>query len=279
MELQINDFQVPAPISFNYDQIVAELAKKTQEYSAMVYSEEQIREAKADRAQLNKLKTALNDERKRIEREYLEPFQDFKSKINYLIGLIDEPIEAIDSQIKAQENKAKEEKKAFLEKWFLTAEGKPEWLQFEQLFESRWLNATVKVPAIQDEINARIRLINQDLKTLSTMSFGFEATEVYKTSLNLNSAIAEGQRLEAIQKAKEEAERKAKEEEEKAKEPIEEPKAEPVSVPQTEEKKKLYAVMLCVEPSRVESTMKALDEMGVKAKFMTYDKDNKVWRL
>ena len=48
-------------------------------------------------------------------------------------------------------------------------------------------------------------------------SFGFEATEVYKSTLDINRAINEGRRLEEIQRRKEEAEKARKEAEERAK--------------------------------------------------------------
>ena len=63
--------------------------------------------------------------------------------------------------------------------------------------------------SIQEEINARVEQIKNDLATLSNLpEFGFEATEVYKTSLDMNKAISEAQRMSQIQKAKAEAEAK-----------------------------------------------------------------------
>ena len=67
MELKVNEVQIPDAISFNYDELKQELAEKVSMYETMVYTEEQIKEAKADKASLNKLKKALNDER--IKRE------------------------------------------------------------------------------------------------------------------------------------------------------------------------------------------------------------------
>ena len=48
-----------------------ELTEKVSMYETLVYTDDQIKEAKADKAQLNKLKKALNDERIRIEKEYM----------------------------------------------------------------------------------------------------------------------------------------------------------------------------------------------------------------
>ena len=157
-------------------------------------------------------------------------------------------------------------------------ENKPDWLDFDRIFDEKWLNATVSMPVIHDTITTRIRLIRQDLNTLSTMPFAFEATEAYKTSLDLNSAIAEGQRLEAIQKAKEEAQRKAEEAkaaaEQVKEEPKEEPKVEePVSVPQTqvEEKKGTYALAFQIEPSKLPMVKQFFRENGIATLDLHYE--------
>ncbi|WNV59438.1 DUF1351 domain-containing protein [Oscillospiraceae bacterium NTUH-002-81] len=73
MELRVEEYQLPQKISFNFEELKAELQEKTQHYETMVYTDDQIKEAKADRANLNRLKKALNDERIRREKEYLAP--------------------------------------------------------------------------------------------------------------------------------------------------------------------------------------------------------------
>lgn len=68
MELRVNEVQIPENITFNYEELKQELTKKVSMYETMVYTDDQIKEAKADKAQLNKLKKALNDERIRREK-------------------------------------------------------------------------------------------------------------------------------------------------------------------------------------------------------------------
>ena len=68
MELKINEIAIPDQIVWNFDELKTELAEKVREYEITIYSEDQIKEAKADRAALNKLKKALNDERIRREK-------------------------------------------------------------------------------------------------------------------------------------------------------------------------------------------------------------------
>ena len=102
----------------------------------------------------------------------------------------------------------------------------PEWLQLSQIWDDRWLNKTVSIATAKSDIKDALSRISEDLTTLSAMpEFGFEATEVYKTTLDMNKALNEGRRLSDIQKRKQEQEAQAKAEAEAAK--AAEPKPEP----------------------------------------------------
>ena len=215
MELRMNEYQIPSQILFNYEELKQELTEKVNVYTSLVYTDEKIKEAKEDRANLNKLKKALNDERIRREKEYMAPFNAFKSQVNEIIGIIDKPIEVIDRQIKEFENVQKQNKLEEITKFFNSVEH-PDWLFLYMIQSDKWTNASTSMKSIQEEIKSKIEQINKDLVTLSNLpEFGFEATEVYKTSLNINKAVSEAQRMSQIAKAKAEAEAaKARAEEE-----------------------------------------------------------------
>lgn len=210
MELKVKEITLPEALTFNYEELKAELTAKAEHYESLVFTSEQLPEAKAERAKLNNLKKALNDERIRLEKEYMQPFNDFKAKINEIIGIIDRPTQAIDSQVKSFEANQKAEKKEKIEAYFI-GRNPFEWLNLEQIFNEKWLNASAKMPNVTGEIDSRIESIKKDLETLQNLpEFGFEATEEYKQSLDLNKAIAEGHRLSEIQKKKAEAEAELK---------------------------------------------------------------------
>lgn len=229
MELQIEDVQLPEQIKFNFEDLKSEIQAKAHEYEVSVYTEDNIKAAKADRASLNKLKKALNDERIRREKAYMKPFNEFKAQINELIGLIDKPILAIDSQIKGYEDSKKDEKRQeIIEMW--DKKDKPEFLGFDRIYNPKWLNATISLKKIEEDMDLLIATVKANLDTLDSLpEFGFEAKEVYKTTLDLQRAIAEGQRLAEIQKRKEEAERQQAELKKAIKEEEERIKNEPVA--------------------------------------------------
>lgn len=208
MEMKVTEYQLPEKISFNFDELKAELTEKVSMYETMVYTDENIKDAKADRANLNKLKKALNDERIRREKEYMVPFNEFKAQINEIISIIDKPVAVIDKQVKAFEEQQKQDKLDAITNFF-NSTLHPEWLHFSQILDEKWLNASTSMKSVQDAIDARLEQITNDLSTLANLpEFGFEATEVYKRSLNMNNAISEAQRMSQIAKAKAEAEAK-----------------------------------------------------------------------
>lgn len=222
MELKVNEYNLPGQILFNYKELKEELTEKVSVYETLVYTDDNIKEAKADRANLNKLKKALNDERIRREKEYMQPFNDFKTKINEIIGIIDKPVAVIDKQVKEFEEQKKAEKMEAIKEYWTNLLEVPDGLALEEIFDNKWLNASVSMKSIQDAITASIDKFNQDMATLANLpEFGFEAQQVYISSLDLNKALAEGQRMTQIAKAKaerEEAMRKIAEEQRKAEE-------------------------------------------------------------
>lgn len=218
MEIEIKEYKLPAEIKFNFEELKQEVIAKCNLYESMVYTEDQIKDAKADKASLNKLKKALNDERLRLEREYMKPFESFKSQVKELCTLIDKPVALIDKQITVAEDKRKADKRVEIGSYFVTLE-RPEWLKLERIFNEKWLNTTYKLQDITAELDMAVTMINNNVATLNTLpEFGFEALEEYKRTLDFNKALLEGQRLADIQKRKEEAQKIAEENAQKAQE-------------------------------------------------------------
>ena len=61
MEFKINEVQIPEKPTFNYEELKQELQEKANMYASLVYGDDEIKQAKSDKANLNKLKKALND--------------------------------------------------------------------------------------------------------------------------------------------------------------------------------------------------------------------------
>lgn len=218
MELKIKEVDFPKIIEFNFDELKQEITSKAALYKNMVYTEESIKEAKADKAKLNKFITALENQRKEVKKQCLQPYEEFEKKIKELVAIVDEPVKLIDSQVKIYEEKKKEEKLGKIQEYWENTEH-PDWLKCNAIFDQRWLNTTFSMKKVQEAIDEQLTQIAADVKTLESLpEFSFEAIETYKQTLDINRAIAEGQRLADIQQRKAEAEaKKAEQEAEKAK--------------------------------------------------------------
>lgn len=210
MELKIQEVQFPQVIQFNFAELKEEITAKAELYKNMVYTEDTIKEAKADKATLNKFIKVLEDKRKDVKKQCLQPYEDFEKQIKELVAIVNEPVQLIDSQVKAYDEKRKAEKIDQIKAIWEEADH-PEWLSCNMIFDNRWLNVTFSLKQVHDAITERLAQINTELTTLNSLTeFAFEAVEVYKNTLDVNRAIAEGQRLADIQKRKkEEAMRKA----------------------------------------------------------------------
>ena len=208
MEVRIEEIKAPAKICWNFEELKAEISAKVQHYELLVYGEEQIQEAKKNKATLNKLKKALNDERIKQERDYMKSFNEFKEQVNELIGIIDKPIAAIDSQLMAFEEQRIEEKKIIINILFNTA-GFPDWVDPEKVIEGNWLNASVSGSAIKCDLELKKIKILADIETLSSLpEFAFEAIEQYKQTLDINIALNEAMWQAELKRKKAEHEAK-----------------------------------------------------------------------
>ncbi len=245
MELRITNPQenwLTEQILWNNEELKAAIAEKVKDYKTIAYTEDSLKDMKADRADLNKLKKAFEDERKRVKKICMEPYTKFEQQVKEITALIDEPIGLIDSQIREIDERRKAAKREEIEELFASI-GFQSFVKLDMIWDEKWLNATVTLPKIEEQMKSRMYQIGTDVVTISKLpEFKFEAMEVYRKTLDMNQAIQEGQRLADIQKRKleaerMEAERKAREAEEAAEqkeEPAAEKEAASGSVPEEE---------------------------------------------
>lgn len=213
MELKMQAFRLPDAPRFNFEELKDALIERTAMYETVVYSEDQIKTAKGDRANLNRLKKAINDERIRLEREYMEPFATFKAQVKELTDIIDASVLAVDKQVKAFEEKQRAEKleqvKAYYAAAVLFDEPASKLVPFEIIIEPRWMNASTPMQAVEKAIDEKVAKIAADLAvTRSLPAYAFEAEQTYLNTLDLARAVSEAHRLAdmAEQKAAYEAE-------------------------------------------------------------------------
>lgn len=207
-------------IKWNKEELEAAVRQKVSDYQNVVYTEDSMKEAKAVRADLNKLKKAIDDRRKMVKKIINEPYRIFEEELKEILAFIQEPVDLIDQQVKAFEDQQREEKKSSIRAAYDEAIGDLAGvLPFERVFDSRYLNQTYKLATAQADIKAKIEKVRTDLETIDSLDskYKLNAKDVYIKTFDLSKALAENKRLSDLEekleaekrrKAEEEAERK-----------------------------------------------------------------------
>lgn len=270
MDFQITKMQIPEIPEANFEELKKDLQEKVSKYENIIYNDNEIAQAKKDRADLNKLKKAINDKRISMEKEYLQPFNEFKAKVNEILALLDKPILAIDTQVKNYEAQIAEAKKQWIEATF--KQKCPfafDWLKLEQIYNPKWLNSSFTKNAIEEEMNLSFSMIETELKSIDTLDYKEQALEVYKETLSLSMALDKVKQIKDLDKILEEQKAKAEQIEEAKPENKETPcvKEEPKAETAAEEPKEWMDMTICLSASDFD-------------KFDAWTKENGIeWRL
>lgn len=264
---------LPKVIGFNFEELKAELTARLDYYNSLVVTEDTIKEGKAERAKLSKLREAVEAKRKEVKRDYMAPYTDFESKVKELVAIIDAPIAAIDGQLKAFDDLRREDKRAEIRKAYETIV--PADIQaivpLERIFDPKWLNVTVKTKAVEAELAAMVQQTEDDLQVLDMVEPEFAAAvrARYMETLSIGTALRYKQTLVAAAEA---AKRRAEAMAAPVEVPVQMPEpvqevpdvhvAEPV---QEEEPVKLYRLRLEIHLTQYQANAlkRFLEENGI----------------
>jgi hypothetical protein len=204
--------QVPEVIEFNFEELKAWLDESLDKYKGLVVTEDGVKDAKADRAKLNKLAKAIDDRKKAIKDACLAPYVEFEKKIKELTGEIKSVSSSIDEQIKSFEQAEKDRKREGVETFYSIEAGE----EFEKLvpiskvWNDRWLNATYKVSDIEKEIKEAVFKAKKDIQIIEAIGSEYQQQmmDKYLQTLDMSQAMAEKARLEEQAKAQAEYKKK-----------------------------------------------------------------------
>ena len=189
-------------------------------YDIYNYNDENIDQAKKDKAALNKAAKALNAKRLEIEKEFMKPFGEFKEIVNETVRLIGECSAKIDMVVKQNEQQYKDKKLTDIRTYFDGMNANL--VDFKKVFKDAWLNKTVSMKAVCTDIDLILKRIDQDVETLRTFGVDFDVLRTYyMDTLNIASTIQYANRLKEQReraKAAEEARIKAEQEKKAAEE-------------------------------------------------------------
>lgn len=151
-------------ITVNYEQLKKALGQRLENYKNMTYSEDEIDIAKKDRANLNKLDSAIKGKITEIRKELLDPFTVAEKELKELSSMVKDTSILIDNQVKNFETKEQEEKREQIKRVFEAYIGDlKDLVLFDTIFNPRWLNKTYTMKKIEADINHLIVKAHDDM--------------------------------------------------------------------------------------------------------------------
>lgn len=214
-----NEGEFVKRIAWNKEEFMELVESITEKYSGLTYTEEQIPEAKKDRAELNAMKKAISDRRIQVKKAYMEPIDTFEREVKEVVSVIEERVSGIDRQVKEFEERQKQEKRQALEEYYNEV-GKDfiELVPFERIFDAKWLNASTSLKKAKEEINAKIRQIEIELDTIESVceeKYHTALKSTYFKTLNISGTMEDYKILRDIDRRAEEERLRREEEEER----------------------------------------------------------------
>lgn len=186
-------------IKWNFDELKTAIAAKVEDYKGLTYTDEQMTEAKKDRAELNRFRSALDAKRKEIKKRCLAPYETFEAQMKELTHLVDEPIEMIDSQLAEYDNRLRAEKETQIEALFAATQFQP-FVTLDRIKDPRWLNRSYSLKQVEQDLRDRKEQISNDVYLLNKLTESKAALVIYEQTLNIRAAQAEAERMAQVQR-------------------------------------------------------------------------------
>lgn len=182
MELKVEEIKALEPIKFNYEEIKAQLKEQLKKYKGVVYTEEMIAQAKTDKATVRKVKDVINDEKKRIKNLLLADYTtNFEPKCKELMEMLENVYNEIDTQVKAFEEKEKQDKKIKIAGIWINLAGKyAQIVDFDIIFQEQWLNKTYSMTKVEEDLKTIITKVGIDIQTINQRIADKEINEIVK---------------------------------------------------------------------------------------------------
>lgn len=138
------DADIKTSITLNNESVLNDLVSQVEsKYSNLIYTNDNEKEAKQDRAELNKVVKKIDDERKKVKREYNVPLKEFEDKMKSYSNRIDKVIFPIDEGIKELEARQRNERLAEVEGYILEVAKNYEIEANEIEIDPKWLNKSI----------------------------------------------------------------------------------------------------------------------------------------
>lgn len=233
-----------------------------QKYDGLIFTDEEIPEAKKRMADLNRLKKNIEDKRKEIKKEIAEPYMQFEAQIKPIVQRIDEVRGKIDVQVKDYERIRDEKKQKEIQDWW--AANGTKGVSIQLVWDPRYLNVTFTMDQVIQDLKAKKEKNTENLALICNMAKDNPVQadfmiEDFTKHLSVQQALENWQKLEDARiraeqiKAEREAARIAAEQAraaESAKDPEPAPAIQPERpAPQPQQDSRHWSITFRVEGS------------------------------
>ena len=150
--------------------------------------------AKKDRAVLNNGLKQIADARKQIIAKAMEPYKLLETRMKNLEKQMQGGSDALDAIVKAKEAFEKDNKKNLCQK--IWNEKQFNLVDFELIFDSRWANKTTKIEDVSNEMDAIIKRIKADIKSIEALSEDVDTVKaIYLQCMDMSETMRQAQIL------------------------------------------------------------------------------------
>lgn len=202
---------IAGQIQTNFDEIERQLAVEMGQYDGIIFTEDTRVAAKKKVAELRKIKKDIDDSRKEIKSQWMEPYNQFEARVKQMTALVDKPINYINGQVEAFEAERLKVRQTEIQKMYdEEVGGMADFLPLYRIQSDKWQNASTSTKAIRKEMAAVIAGARAGRSAIESMQSDAvpDALRKFQASLNLPDALNyittyEAQRAEVLKREEE----------------------------------------------------------------------------
>ena len=171
-ELQLISRQRPGEVVIdNFLEMKDALAQVLARYENVVYTEDMLSDAKADKKELTRLRREIDDRRKEVKKAYLAPYNEFEAQVKELLAMVDAPLDEIKGFVSEMDQREKDAKRS--EIWaYYSKQAAPlgdlaqAVFDSPAFFDSKWLNKTTRTKTWQEAVDQKIFETARNLRSI-----------------------------------------------------------------------------------------------------------------
>lgn len=194
------------------ERIKQEALQLAEDLQTVEVNEDNLKESKKLLAAVNKRKKELEDERIRIKKLMLEPYQEFEVHVKEIVQIVDAANDTVRQQVKDLEEKERQEKQQQLADLFhkrKTLYTLGDLIPFEDFLKPKHLNKTTSIESVEMEMVDFLEQTEKDVKVLKSLPDLNAHVSAYLKTFDLALAMTQvndekqrRQQIEAVKKEK-----------------------------------------------------------------------------